>query len=1414
MLVFLMALVLGNGSSLEAAYQKKDVPAPLKEWIPWVMYGHEDATCTFQYNKGNQYYCAWPSRLYLRLNPVKGEFRQEWHLQNKRWINLPGDQNIWPQTVMVNNKSVAVVLHNGRPAIKLKRGTHTVTGVLLWEKQPETLQVPPETGLIHLTLNGKKIQFPEFDARGNLWLSGKYNIGTAADEEKNRLELRVYRNVSDSIPLTITTRIDLDVSGVPREELLGWPLPPEYIPLSLSSYLPVRLETDGRLRVQVRPGQWSVTFTARGLGPVNAITLAEVKETWPDEEIWVFDAQNHLRMVAIEGVSAIDASQTSLPVEWQHLPAYRLKPGDTMQLVAKKRGDPDPAPDRLSLNRNIWLDEDGKGATIQDSITGTMSNGWRLAMVPPGLLGRVSVDGQDQLITKVADSDSMGVEVRRGQINLVADSRINKTISRLPAVGWANDFHKVNGTLHLPPGWRLLEAFGVDSAPTWLKKWTLLDLFLVLIIFLAVARLYGIIWGVVALLTMALTYHEPAAPRWVWLNLLGVVALLRVIPEGKVAFWFGRYRLVVLLFLVAFSIPFMVQQVRLGIFPQLEFNIAYQPYQQAAKAPAPARDMLPQTMIAEEPLPETESVDMPQKSIMKKEDRLDSFEDKMKQRVKGSVLEGDGSYLGSGGYGASQQAGLFHYDTKARIQTGPGLPQWQWRTIPLNWNGPVAEGQQVRLILLSPAVNMALAFLRVILLAGLILCFLQVQYSKGSGLSVGLFAGKVWVAAFFVLSLIAGSAGIGRAEIPSQEILDELRGRLLEKADCLSHCADIPRMRLVVRKKKLEITLDVHAYAKVAVPLPGKKKEWSPKQVLLDGKPATGLTRERSGNLLLMVRPGKHKVLLSGPLPNYSIVPINLPLKPHRVDVKKSGWEVEGIHEDGQVDNRLQLRRIHKAETAIKPFETGVLPPFIRVERILRLGLEWEVETRLQRISPPGAPIILAVPLLEGEAVVSGHMKIENNQAKINMGPYDSQVYWKSVFEKREEFELSSEESTSWIEVWRLDASPVWHVKTEGIPVIHHQDRSGYWQPEWRPWPGESVKFSVTRPEGVVGPTVTIDNTSVQVRPGMRATDVKFEMTIRSSRGDQHTILLPEGAELQTVAINGKSQPIRQNDRSVTIPLTPGSQKVTLSWRTQTGISFLLRTPEINLNIESVNSVIQLTMPRNRWMLYAGGPQTGPAVLFWSQLIIILLVAVALGRVKLTPLKTRHWILLGIGLSQVHIVTAFVAVGWLLTLGYREKHGGRIENNDAFDAVQVILAILTFVALLALFHAIQRGLLGHPDMQIAGNGSNSYTLKWYQDRSWSILPQAWVLSVPLMVYRLAMLAWALWLAFALIKWLRWGWDCFSKDGLWRSVQHEKKKKRKVKKSKPVKDEELVDLSNDLIVDEQKSGSEEKDKPEE
>ncbi|HEY4591461.1 MAG TPA: hypothetical protein VIJ61_03570, partial [Thermoanaerobaculia bacterium] len=321
--------------------------------------------------------------------------------------------------------------------------------------------------------------------------------------------------------------------------------------------------------------------------------------------------------------------------------------------------------------------------------------------------------------------------------------------------------------------------------------------------------------------------------------------------------------------------------------------------------------------------------------------------------------------------------------------------------------------------------------------------------------------------------------------------------------------------------------------------------------------------------------------------------------------------------------------------------------------------------------------------------------------------------------------------------------------------------------PEWRPWPGERVELAISRPEGIAGRSLTLVRSQMALSPGVRSTDVSLDLALRSSRGGPHTIVLPKGAELTSVTIDGQAQPIRQEDRRVTIPLHPGAQRVLLTWREPRGISLLFSTPEVDLKTPSVNVLTVVEVPRGRWLLLAGGPRLGPAVLIWSTLAVILLVAWGLGRVRQTPLAARHWALLGVGLSQVPLVAAAVVGGWLLALGLRRERGATVRRDKVFDLGQMVLVVWTLVALGILFWSIQQGLLGTPDMQIAGNGSTAFKLRWYADRAGAVPPTAWMLSVPLLVYRAAMLAWALWLALALLRWLRWGWVCFTTGGAWR-----------------------------------------------
>jgi hypothetical protein len=568
----------------------------------------------------------------------------------------------------------------------------------------------------------------------------------------------------------------------------------------------------------------------------------------------------------------------------------------------------------------------------------------------------------------------------------------------------------------------------------------------------------------------------------------------------------------------------------------------------------------------------------------------------------------------------------------------------------------------------------------------------------------------------------------------------------------------------------LRARLEVHAAADTAVPLPGAADQWLPERVFLDGEPAAGLVRRGEGRLWLQVPPGSHQVLMEGPLPEREVVQIPLPLRPHRVTTSAQGWRVEGLSEDGQAEGSLQLVRIRAREQgAARGLEAGPLPAFVRVERTLSLGLDWQVDTRVARMTPSGAAVLLEVPLLEGESVTTPDVRVKAGKARVSLGPQTEWVAWSSTLEQRPRIRLEAPAAVPWTEVWQLAVGQVWHAQVEGIPVIHRPGQDEVRLREWRPWPGESVTVSVSRPEGLPGQTLTVDRAVLTLSPGLRATDATLHLVLRSSRGAQHALTLPEGAALQSVSINSAEQPIRQDGRQVTLPVAPGRQEVALSWRQSRGITAAMRAPEVRIGLQSVNAQVNLAMPADRCILLVGGPRLGPAVLFWSLLFVSLLVSLGLGQLRLTPLRWQHWFLLSLGLTQALPWVPLLIVIWFLGLGWRREHGPA-AGKGAFDSLQAMLAGATLFALWGLFASIRQGLLGLPEMQIAGNGSTSLLLQWYQDRAGETLPRPWVLSVPLIVYRLAMLAWALWLAQALLRWLRWGWGCFSEGGLWRPLR--------------------------------------------
>jgi hypothetical protein len=298
---------------------------------------------------------------------------------------------------------------------------------------------------------------------------------------------------------------------------------------------------------------------------------------------------------------------------------------------------------------------------------------------------------------------------------------------------------------------------------------------------------------------------------------------------------------------------------------------------------------------------------------------------------------------------------------------------------------------------------------------------------------------------------------------------------------------------------------------------------------------------------------------------------------------------------------------------------------------------------------------------------------------------------------------------------------------------------------------------------------MTLDRSVLAVVPGIRATDVSLTLRLRSSQGGQHAVTLPPEATLLQVAIDGATLPVRAEGRRVTFPVVPGTQAVRIDWREPLGIGLRFGTPEVDAGLPGVNGNVHLQVPRERWILFAGGPRLGPAVLFWGVVVVLAAVAAALARFAPAPLGFASWFLLGLGLTQSSLATSALIAGWFVVLAARRRYGERL-GPAAFDGLQILIVLWTLAAFGGILDAVQHGLLGYPDMQIAGNGSSAQQLNWYQDRTAAVLPTGWVISVPVLAYRLLMLAWALWLAAALLRWIRWGWEAFSSGGgYWRSV---------------------------------------------
>jgi hypothetical protein len=1330
-------------------------------WDEWILDRHPDLNCPWQISSNNKKVCNWPGL--FRGEIVEGGMQFELSVQlfsKEDMLILPGSKQNWPTNVTINQQKAVVIESNGKPQVHLHRGTNIIRGDFLWASVPAQLQLPQSIGLVQISQDNKLLPVSTINNR----LIFSVNKKTPQLEHKNSLKVQVFRAIEDNVPIRLTTIIKLFVSGKAREVNIGQVISADSESIYLRSLLPARLEENGILRVQVKPGIYEITLGSRFKTSIETFSTHKVSPDWPEDEYISFIANSNIREVKLSGVDSIDTSLFDIPNQWKSYPTYRLKPTQQLTLTTLSSSEAVAQQNTININREIWLSFDGKDAISKDNISGQMNHDWRLNADETVQLGRATVNGNPVLIT--SDEGKQGVEIRSANINLQAVSSIEQ-VSQLNAVGWQTDVTQLTANIHLPPGWRAFYASGVDGIEgTWIQKWSLWDIFLLMVLIAVANKLLGIKGAIVMAVTLVFTFHETLAPNFLWAILLGLIALIRL-PIGKYKAWLSWISLLPVTMLIIVFISLAISSLRLAVYPTLEKQGINPNYQQSALFSQP--DLVNESMVQEV-------------SEMEDTDKL------KRQRIsKSSVSQSLPNY---------KKQDLYQVGENDRVQTGPGIPTWSWNYLTIRSSGMVTMDQQINLWLSSPLLTAIWRIINVLLIALMGSVILRVLFNTGvfkldddkrgksqpnadkkklavtiktviftSGLSL------LATSLLFIPKTVDAAIQLpDKAGYPPEYLLNEYENKLISAPLCLPTCVSLDNGLLTVTDKQLRLRFSAFADVDLALPLPSAGSTWIPEQINVDGKP--GILNRINNQLIVYLSKGEHLITLQGRVQSAQMN-LNLPFNIHHFSVNAPSWLIDGVRDGVVVNNSIGLTSKEKLDQEAGNTLTPLaIKPYAIVYRTINLGKQWTMTTRVEKIAPTNESGSFKIKLLNGEQILSAYPVNDGPLVHVQIAKNQRYVSWESSLPIENTINLQATDSVTYSENWRVVPSSLWNVTFSGIKPIKSARGVDTLQPNWMPWSNDKLSINVSRPSGVEGEIFTTEMAVLEQQTGQNIQQSKLMLNVLASQGTDYEIKLAEGVEVSALRHDGKPLNISGSNNQI-VQLHPGEQRIEVEFKHRIPFSWQNKSADIILPGKVVNINLEYKLLNDRWLIYLNGPSLGASMLYWGMLLVIILGAIVLPiiakKLKLNmPINTVGWVLLGVGFSTVNSYGIVITALFFFAMALRKQY---IQSASMvpwkFNAIQIGLLILTFICIVSLLISIPIGLLSSPDMQVVGNGSYGHFFRFFQDKiTEQQLPNVTVYSLPIWSYRIVMLAWSLWIATKLITWSKWWFTSYSSNGLW------------------------------------------------
>ena len=1309
------------------------VPAALKDWQQWVLKDQEFRHCPLSFaqagNEASQFVCTWYGELALRVDKQGAQFTLPIDVYRDGFVALPGDETVWPSAVKAQNNALAVVAKDGVPQVYLNAGHYQLAGEFHWRERPAEIAVPAALALVSLTLDGRPVSFVRHEG-ARVWLGAS----TEKKTEQDSLDVQVYRLIQDGLPMVSETRIRLTVTGRAREIAVGKALLDDFAPIELQSELASKLDNNGVLTVQVLPGDWEIHLRARATHIPTQLKRTDATAPWPGDEVWSFASDEALRAVSFEGGVPVDPQQVETPEEWLNFVTQRVASDSVIQVQERARGTQDKR-NHLTWQRDLWLRFDGSRYSFVDQINGAMRDAWRLNVQDTVQLQSAQVDGEPQAISKDENNGAVGVELRDQQVTMRASGEIDNATA-MPAAGWQHDFDGAQMKLHLPPGYRLFAASGVDSADgSIIAQWNLLDCFLLVLTCAVIFRLLSPIYAVLALFALGSLFHQALMPSWLLLNACAAVLIVRF-ADGHIKIWLQRYRNLSLALLLILALPFIAQQVRAILHPQLEER----PYDYGGASFAKK----PESDAAMLSAPGAMPASVPEYAMQSKKEATGRSNE---------IIEVTGSRPDS----------YDRYGQSTINQAGNGIPSWQWRSYQLNWQGPLTAEQTLNLYIVPRWLN---ALWMTAALFGFAWILWQLLRA-----STDMSLWQRWRQALVsMLAFVIVGGGLAphdaRADMPTADLLNDLRARLIAPPKCAPSCVDISDAQIDLDSNRLSISLTVHALFDSAVPLPGQSAEWTATTVLRDGTKAS--LHQHEGQWHIALPRGVHRVQMIGALAPRNRISVQFPALPRFVKVNASGWEVMGLDGNRLPSGALDLLRTASAGSANKIGENQIaITPFVRVHRHLYMGLDWSTETVIERVAPTQAAFSIAIPLADGEALSSAQWRVENGQVLLNFSAGEMEKRFQAKLPRVSQLQWQAPRTDlAW--QWSLYPSAQWRVGFSGTPLIIQNDDPSVLH--FVPREGETLALTITRPTLVEGNTVAYDHISLQENVGQRQRDGSLALNYRATQGGEQRLQLASDIDVRTVLSDGRPLMQRTQDGVLAFNVLPGEHQLQIDYERPLEIGLSTNLSAVMLPMAAANIDLSLTLPDDRWIVWTSGPLLGPVVLYWSALLVFIVLAWVIARARVTPLQFGAALLLGLGLSTVSWWVLAGLFGWLALV---HRHGQRdIQHDESlsrfrYNIRQLFLITLSIAAVITLIYLVPRALLSSPDMMLSGNNSYGNQLAWFADFTDKAMPNVSVVSLPLWVYKGLMLLWAIWLSFALISWLRSAWQALNRNVFWR-----------------------------------------------